>query len=382
MITALRLTVPVHEINAKTIFRKSKRVDSWFLAFGGMNLYRGCMHNCTYCDGRAEQYRVQGEFGSDVDVKVNAPDILKRELDPARRRKPFPGGFVLLGGGVGDVYQAVESRYCLARRVLEIVRDFGHAVHVLTKSALLERDFDILSDINQGKKAIISMSFSTVDEALSEKLEPGVPSPGRRLEVLRGAKAKGMATGMYLMPLIPFLTDTPEQIDRSFRAAQDAGVDFVVAAGLTLKPGRQREYFFKLLRDFAPEKLHDYHIIYRDNPYGGPEGDYQATLGQLVRAVAQHYGMALRMPREHFERYVTRAELVSILLEHIDYFSRIRGRTSPFGFAAHQIAQKGYSPEELALLLGSINGVGPVVKKQAREILETGTCRMYERLRK
>ena len=94
--------VTIREIEAKSILRKNKKIESWFLTYYGMNLYRGCQHNCVYCDGRAEKYQVDGEFGSDVVVKVNAIDLLCRELDPRRKRTPFRRGYVGVGGGVGD----------------------------------------------------------------------------------------------------------------------------------------------------------------------------------------------------------------------------------------------------------------------------------------
>src|SRR5512137_89209 len=93
--------VNIRESKAKSILRKHKKIDSWFVSRYGMNLYRGCTHNCVYCDGRAEGYYVDGEFGTDVSVKVNAVDVLRRELDPRRKRTPLQPGYILLGGGVG-----------------------------------------------------------------------------------------------------------------------------------------------------------------------------------------------------------------------------------------------------------------------------------------
>ena len=90
----------IKEVEAKSILRKQKKIESWFLISYGMNLYRGCQHNCVYCDGRAEKYQVDGEFGEDVVVKINAINLLQRELDPKRKRTPFKKGYI--GVGVGD----------------------------------------------------------------------------------------------------------------------------------------------------------------------------------------------------------------------------------------------------------------------------------------
>ena len=111
----------IKEIKAKTILRKHKRIDSWFISQYGMNFYRGCAHNCTYCDGRAESYYVEGEFGNDIWVKVNAIDILRKELDPRRKRVPFRPCFMMLGGGVGDSYQPIENKYKISRRALNFL---------------------------------------------------------------------------------------------------------------------------------------------------------------------------------------------------------------------------------------------------------------------
>ena len=94
--------VTIREINAKSILRKSKKIDSWFISHYGMNLYRGCNHNCVYCDGRSEGYYVEGEFGRDISVKVNAIDVLRKELDPKGKRTPFKRSFIMIGGGVSD----------------------------------------------------------------------------------------------------------------------------------------------------------------------------------------------------------------------------------------------------------------------------------------
>ena len=106
----------ISEIHAKSILRKQKKVESWFVSRYGMNLYRGCTHNCAYCDGRAEKYNVDGEFGKDIAVKSNALEVLRRELDPSRKRKPMPRGFMFVGGGVCDSYQPAEATYHLTRQ--------------------------------------------------------------------------------------------------------------------------------------------------------------------------------------------------------------------------------------------------------------------------
>ncbi|PKP54868.1 hypothetical protein CVT91_17795, partial [Candidatus Atribacteria bacterium HGW-Atribacteria-1] len=174
----------IRETEAKSILRKYKKIDSWFISRYGMNLYRGCIHNCIYCDGRSEGYYVDGEFGEDVTIKVNAVEILRRELDPKRKRAPFKRSFIMIGGGVGDSYQPIEEKYQLSRRALELVDEYNFPVHVLTKSTLIKKDIDILKKINKKSRTIISFSFSSVDDKISAIFEPGVPPPSERLKTL------------------------------------------------------------------------------------------------------------------------------------------------------------------------------------------------------
>jgi DNA repair photolyase len=230
----------VKEIEAKTVLRKHEKIDSWFISHYGMNLYRGCLHNCVYCDGRSEDYHVEWNFGEDVEVKVNAIDVLRRELDPKRKRAPLKRGFIAVGGGVGDSYQPVEKKYQLSRKALQLMYEYNLPVHVLTKSTLVERDIDMLKKINENSRAIVSFSFSSVDDKISAMFEPGVPPPSERLETLAFFKKEGIACGMFLLPIIPFVTDTPKLIEDSVRKAGRAGVDFIIFGGMTLKDGRQK----------------------------------------------------------------------------------------------------------------------------------------------
>lgn len=250
------------EIEAKTVLRKHKKIDSWFSSYFGANLYRGCAHNCAYCDGRTEKYQVDGEFGRNVSVKINALEILERELDPRRKRKPMPKGFFMIGGGVCDTYQPIERRYKLTRGALELALAYEYPVHLLTKSTLVERDIDLLKEINRQSKAIVSFSFSSIDDSISRMFEPGVPSPTARLATITKLKQAGLSCGLFLMPVIPLLTDTQEKIEAPVGAANEAGVDFIIFGSMTLKAGRQMEYFFNVLDKHFPELRSLYTSIY------------------------------------------------------------------------------------------------------------------------
>ncbi len=368
------------EIDAKSILRKQKHIDSWFVSSYGMNLYRGCTHNCAYCDGRAEKYQVAGEFGREVVVKKNAIDVLRRELNPTRKRTPFKRGFVMVGGGVCDSYQPAETTYQLTRQALQLLHDYRFPVHMLTKSTLIERDLDLLAAINQQSRALISMSFSSVDDEISAIVEPGVPSPTKRLNTLAKFKRQGFACGMFLMPVIPFITDTPEQIDKSLRKAREVGLDYVIFGGMTLKDGRQKDYFMQVLEQHYAHLTTEYHVIYPGDQWGAAIPTYYRSIHQVFNALTNTYKLPKRIPARLYRDILDENDLVAVILEQMDYILKQDGKKSPYGYAAHSILQLKEPLSSMKNRLRELNGVGPVTERLIKEILNTGTAAYYEKL--
>ncbi len=372
----------IREVNAKSLLRKNKKVESWFLTRYGMNLYRGCAHNCVYCDGRSEKYQVDGEFGSGVTVKINAIELLRRELDPKRRRKPLKPGFIGLGGGVGDSHQPIEKKYKLSRRALQLIYDFDFPIHILTKSTMVERDLDLIKKIHERKRAIISFSFSSTNDKISRIFEPGVPSPTERLKTIRLFKKEGIFCGMYLMPVIPFITDKSDVIDETIKAARDAGVDFVIFGGMTLKEGRQKDYFYRTLEKHYPDLVTQYNNIYKKDPYGNAIDSYYVTIHKNFDTAAKKYHLPKRIPPEVYDGMLDENDKVVVVLEHLDYLLKSQGRKSPYGFAAYSISKIQNPLSTMKDELRQLKGVGPTTEKIILEILKTGKSRYYERLLK
>jgi DNA repair photolyase len=370
----------VKEIEAKSILRRQKRVDSWFLSRYGMNLYRGCAHDCAYCDGRAEGYYVEGEFGRDVAVKVNAAEVLHRELDPARRRVPLRRAYVMLGGGVGDCYQPAEERYGLARKALEVIEEHGFPVHVLTKSSLVERDLDLLQRINQRSRAIVSVSLSSAGDEVSRVFEPGGSPPSRRLATLARAKRHGLATGVFLLPVIPHVTDSPEMIDEALARAREAGVDFVVFGGMTLKQGRQRQHFLEVLERFRPGLAPRYATLYGADRWGNARGDYYGALEQTFGQLARAHGVARRAPTRLFRDILDENDRVVVVLENIDYLLRLEGQSSPYRSAARSVAGLKQPLSEMRGQLRQLRGVGRATERIILEVLDTGMSAYHDSL--
>jgi len=370
----------VQEIRAKSILIKRKHIDSWFVSRYGMNLYRGCLHNCTYCDGRAEGYYVQGEFGRDVQVKINAPEILRRELDPAHRRKPLKGGYFFLGGGVGDSHQPLEETYRLSHQALELMAEFAYPVQILTKSTLVRRDLELLERINRQSRALVCCSISSMDDRISRIYEPGVPSPAERLETLKMFKARGIACGLFLLPVIPFLTDTKELIEKALQAAVGAEVDYLIFGGMTLKQGRQSSYFLDALSRHHAGFLAEYGRIYRGDHWGRATGEYYRRLNERFWRIAANYNLPLRMPPELFADLLDEKDRVVVILDQLDYLLRLRGKTSAYGSAARAVARLAAPLREQLRTGRSLAGISGKARALIGEILATGTAAEYERL--
>jgi len=372
--------VTIREIEAKSILRKHKKIDPWFLSRYGMNLYRGCSHNCVYCDGRAEGYYVEGEFGEDVTVKTNALEVLDRELDPGRKRIPREPGFIMVGGGVGDSYQPIEKKYELTRRTLQVIAEHCLPVHMLTKSTLIERDIDILKRINEETRAIVSFSFSSVNDGISRVFEPGVPAPSRRLKTIELFKKEGISCSMFLLPVIPFVTDTVQLIDDALSKAKDTGVDFVIFGRMTLKEGRQKDYFINVVNRLHPELAAQYETIYTSSKWGEPTKEYYASANIRFGSIAERYRMPVRIPSVFFKDLLSENDLAVVLLEHIDYLLRLQGKASSFGYAAYSISQIKEPLSNVKAELRRIKGVGEAAEAIILKILRTGGSSYYEQL--
>lgn len=221
----------MHEMEAKSILS----------ARNGMNLYRGCTHGCIYCDSRSTCYQMGHPF-EDVAVKRNAPALLEDALRRKRKR-------CMIGtGSMSDPYLPFEERLQLTRQCLKIIDRYGFGVSILTKSDLILRDIDLLRHINEQSKAVVCTTFTALDEDLCKILEPNVCTTRRRFEMLETMHKAGIHTGIWLAPVLPFLTDTPENLRGLLDYCYAAGVEVIVnfGMGVTLRDGN-RQYFYEQL---------------------------------------------------------------------------------------------------------------------------------------
>ncbi|MBQ3570624.1 MAG: radical SAM protein [Methanocorpusculum sp.] len=212
----------------------------------GMNIFRGCTHGCIYCDSRSLCYQMPHAF-SDVAVKENAPSLLDAAL--SRKRKKGMIGF----GSMSDPYIPEESSLRLTQQCLEIIARRGFGVSLITKSDLVLRDIDILKEIQERAKAVVSVTLTTADDTLCRKIEPNVCPTSRRVEVLYALRDAGIPTVVWLCPILPYINDTKENLEGILSICREAEVKGILSFGfgMTLREGC-REYFYQKLDELFP----------------------------------------------------------------------------------------------------------------------------------
>lgn len=231
-------------IPAKTILGRTK--GGWFGTDYMMNLYRGCCHGCIYCDSRSDCYGID-DFER-VRAKENALTILRDEL----RRKVRTG--VVGTGSMSDPYNPFEETELLTRHALELINAYGFGAVVLSKSALIARDADILLEIAEHSPVLAKMTVTTCDDELCRLIEPNVSVSSERFSAIAEMSGKGIFTGITLMPVLPFIEDTEANITGIVKTAHECGARFIYPAfGMTLR-GRQREHYLSQLEKIFPEK--------------------------------------------------------------------------------------------------------------------------------
>lgn len=244
-------------ISAKNIVYKSKNPSFWFGADYNMNIYKGCSHGCIYCDSRSTCYQ-NTDFDT-VKVKENALEKVRNDL----RRKVKTG--VVGTGAMSDPYNSFEKRFELTRNSLELINAYGFGTAIDTKSPLVARDVDILRDIKSHSPVIVKMTITTADSTLCRKLEPNVSDSIRRFEALEKLSSAGIFCGVLMMPILPFINDTEENIIQILQNAKHSGARFVYPSmGMTLREGN-REYYYEKLDELFPGTKQKYIQTYGNN---------------------------------------------------------------------------------------------------------------------
>lgn len=236
----------MHEVNVKGILS----------AKNGMNIYRGCLHGCIYCDSRSLCYQMKHKF-EDIEVKANAVELLENALRRKRNK-------CMIGtGAMSDPYMPIEEKLGNMRKCLEVIERYGFGVTMITKSTKVLRDLDLLKKINEKSKCVVQMTLTTYDEDLCRIVEPNVETTYERFRAFKILRDNGIPTVVWLCPILPFINDTEENIrgilDYCVRAKVKGIINFDM--GVTLRDGN-REYFYKKLDEHFPGLKEKYIRMY------------------------------------------------------------------------------------------------------------------------
>jgi DNA repair photolyase len=268
--------VTVRETVCKSILNRTSLGDY------SLNCYTGCTHACVYCYARfMQRFHPHDEaWGEFVDVKVNAVEVLKRQL---RRAEP---GAVFVSSAC-DGWQPIEKEWRLTRRCCELLLERGFRVNVLTKNALVLRDMDLFA----GQNVNVGITVTTLDEQLRRLWEPGASSVAKRFQVIEEAKRRSLDTSIMFGPLLPFLSDSQESLVALFQRAAELEIDQIWVDAINARP-RVWPAVAELLQREFPELREPYQKILFDRH---ARDAYLAELRQRIAAAAKESGLGRRV---------------------------------------------------------------------------------------
>jgi DNA repair photolyase len=231
-------------VPAKQIVTRVKKPGEWFGHEYNMNVYRGCTYGCIYCDSRSLCYQIE-QFDT-IRAKQDALRIIRDDLLKKRRRG------VVGTGAMSDPYNPCEKELKLTRNAMELLNAYRFGVAIATKSTLVERDAGIIKDIQTHSPVIVKMTITTADDTLGSIVEPNAPLPSERFTTIKSLCSSGIYTGVLMMPVLPFIEDTKENILAIVHKAKESGARFIYPAiGMTLRAGN-REYYYEKLDEHFP----------------------------------------------------------------------------------------------------------------------------------
>lgn len=283
--------ITFHEVLCKSALNKVPGASMLPFRYT-VNGYRGCSHACRYCFARPTHEYLEFDSGADFDtqvvVKTNVVAVLQRELS----RPSWTRETVALGTNT-DPYQRAEGRYALMPGILRALATSGTPFSILTKGTLLRRDLPLIAEAAQLVSVNVSLSLAIGDPELHRAVEPGTPSPQARLGLISAVREAGLDCHVMVAPVLPRLTDSPEQLDDLLRRIAEAGATGVTVFGLHLR-GSTRGWFMQWLQRSHPELVSDYRQLYRRGAYL-PQ-DYRDMLRTRVTPLVARYGLTGRAP--------------------------------------------------------------------------------------
>jgi DNA repair photolyase len=248
-----------------------------------LNPYMGCVHQCTFCYVRAFELRADRPFddryGTSIRVKTNVVAVLRQQL----ARATWEHESVAIGAAT-DPYQPAEGRYRLTRGCIEALGDHANPFSIITRGPLIVRDVDVLAEAAARAPVSVTFSIPTVDDEVWRRTEPGTAHPRQRLRALKTLVDAGIKASVGMAPILPGISDRPEQLEQVVRAAREAGACGVWSNLLFLRPGT-REHFLRAVERDYPDQLDHYERLYARRAYLGAEQTkpVRAQVSELAR---------------------------------------------------------------------------------------------------
>ncbi|WP_236541432.1 Rv2578c family radical SAM protein [Spiractinospora alimapuensis] len=288
--------ITFHEVHARSIVSEVPAASRMPFRYT-INPYRGCSHGCVGCFARNTHTYLAFDSGADFDsqvvVKTNAVELLRRELARPVWRTKRAGVAIAMGTNV-DCYQRAEGRYRLMPGIIEALRDYRHPFSILTRGPLILRDLELLRDAARYVDVSLAVSVPFVDRDLSRSFEPGAATPAARLRVCSQFAAAGLGCAVLMAPILPYLSDSPRQLEAAVAAIAGAGARSVTPIVLHLRPGA-REWYMGWLAHHHPQLVSRYEALYRGGSY--TPTSYQRRITDQVRELADRHGIGRRHHR-------------------------------------------------------------------------------------
>ncbi len=397
---------------ATSLLSKPHVADSWFDMNRSLNAFRGCDHGCVYCDANSEYYHVDN-FYSHIRVKDNAAEILKKELkklgftsrseletetlwsflddeDAKRIAEKVPRRIVIGAcGGVSDGFQPAEKEYRITYRILETLLDYGLPVFILTKSALVLEYIDLLKEIHERAFANVAFTITCADDETQKIFEPNAAPTSERFAALKEIRKAGLFGGVMATPIIPTIGDNHENMHQLVVQTKNAKGEFIQWGGMTLKPGRQKDFFMHVVKRRYPNNYDTIQRIYENNnAYGQPIlNRLPVNVMVMGRHICNKVGIRDRsvrhkIPYEFESNNLVLGVLLDIVFRMGVHLGKPPNLTKPYWELAARIER---GEDELGELRnrGDLKQqllIDNIMTSTVEEILDTGTCPVLRNL--
>jgi DNA repair photolyase len=294
---------------AKSVLNKQKQRDSWFLTEYSVNAYEGCSCNCLYCYVRGSKYGENMDNG--LAVKSNVLEVLEKQLQAKAKKGQY--GIVVVGSAT-DAYLHHEEKWRLTEGMLKLFLKYRFPVFISTKSTLVLRDVALLKQIDKaailpedlkaslGRGVILSTSLSMMNEQIGRMLEPGAATPIGRLKMLQQLKQQDFLCGVNAIPILPFISDTEEELEKIISSARGHGADYILVGGLTLfgkGPADSKTLYYEFLKRYDPSLIPKYEKMYGSNFF--PPKKYQEELKLKAERICAKYNIRTAILDQHVE---------------------------------------------------------------------------------